>query len=372
MSGGARDPGAGSGGRPSAGAITHVTLSVAVICLLVGASLWVLRPFLMSVLWAALIVVATWPAVARLDALFGGRRGATVTVLTLAILLVVLVPLSLAVLTIVDHADGISAKVRALSGAAVPQPPGWVESIPVVGSKAAAKWREVAALEPDARLALVTPYTGRVLQWFADKAGGVGATLMQFLLTTVLAAVMYANGESVRAGIMSFARWLAGEQGEAAAVLAGKAARGVALGVVVTAIVQTLIGGIGLAIAQVPGASLLTAVMLVLCLAQVGVGPILIPAVGWLFWKGATVKAVVLLVFTVLALTIDNVLRPVLIRKGADLPLILIFAGVVGGLVAFGVVGLFVGPVVLAITATLLQEWVRRDGGEGTGASAGE
>jgi predicted PurR-regulated permease PerM len=183
-------------------------------------------------------------------------------------------------------------------------------------------------------------------------------TLVQFLLTTIIAALMYANGETVRSGIFSFARRLAGSEGEAAAVLAGKAARGVALGVVVTAIVQAALGGVGLFIAQVPAASLLTAVMFMLCLAQVGAGPVLIPVVIWLYVKGNTAMAIVLLIFSVLALTIDNVLRPVLIRKGADLPLIMIFAGVIGGLVAFGVVGLFIGPVVFAVTSTLLRSWV--------------
>jgi predicted PurR-regulated permease PerM len=127
---------------------------------------------------------------------------------------------------------------------------------------------------------------------------------------------------------------------------------------VVTAIVQTALGGAGLFIAGVPGASLLTALMLMLCLAQIGVGPVLLPAVGWLYWKGSTGMGTILLVFTVLALTIDNVLRPLLIKKGADLPLILIFAGVIGGLVAFGIVGIFVGPVVLAVAYTLLDDWV--------------
>jgi predicted PurR-regulated permease PerM len=197
-----------------------------------------------------------------------------------------------------------------------------------------------------------------VLQWFVDQAGSVGMTLAQFLLTTIIAALMYANGETVRSGIMSFARRLAGADGEAAAVLAGKAARGVALGVVVTAIVQAALGGAGLFIAQVPAASLLTAVMFILCLAQVGAGPVLIPAVIWVYWKGNTTMAIVLAVFSVLALTVDNVLSPVLIRKGADLPLIMIFAGVIGGLIAFGVVGLFIGPVVFAVTFTLLKSWV--------------
>ena len=347
--------------RPSAPVrldVTHTTLAVIFIGGLLASTFWILRPFMMSILWAALIVIATWPTKEKLQALLGGKRGLAVTIMTLAILLVVLIPLTLAVLTIIDHAEGVVAKVQALSSAALPAPPQWLERIPFAGDKLTAKWLEAAALDPEQRMALMTPYTGRALQWFVDQAGSVGMTLVQFLLTTIIAALMYANGETVRSGIFSFARRLAGSEGEAAAVLAGKAARSVALGVVVTAIVQAALGGAGLFIAQVPGASLLTAVMFMFCLAQVGAGPVLIPAVIWLYLKGNTTMAVVLLVFSVLALTVDNVLRPVLIKKGADLPLIMIFAGVIGGLIAFGVIGLFIGPVVFAITSTLLRSWV--------------
>jgi predicted PurR-regulated permease PerM len=132
----------------------------------------------------------------------------------------------------------------------------------------------------------------------------------------------------------------------------------VALGVVLTAIIQATLGGVGLAIAGVPAAALLTAVMFMLCLAQVGPGLVLVPAVIWLYWKGEPIWGTVLLVFSILAVTLDNFVRPILIRKGADLPLIMIFAGVIGGLIAFGIIGLFIGPVVLAVTYTLLKKWV--------------
>jgi predicted PurR-regulated permease PerM len=140
--------------------------------------------------------------------------------------------------------------------------------------------------------------------------------------------------------------------------MAGKAIRGVALGVGLTAVVQSVLGGIGLAVAGVPAAAALTAAMFLLCIAQLGPALVLIPAVIWLFWSGQTFWGSVLLVWTVIVGTMDNFLRPILIKKGADLPLLLIFAGVIGGLIAFGIIGLFIGPVVLAVTYTLLGSWV--------------
>jgi predicted PurR-regulated permease PerM len=122
---------------------------------------------------------------------------------------------------------------------------------------------------------------------------------------------------------------------------------------------QTVLAGLGLAVAGVPFAGLLTGIILLLCIAQIGPVVVLVPAVIWLFWSDSTGWGVALLVWTIIVGLMDNFLRPMLIRKGADLPLLLIFAGVIGGLLAFGIIGLFVGPVVLAVSYTLLNEWMR-------------
>ena len=158
--------------------------------------------------------------------------------------------------------------------------------------------------------------------------------------------------------MLLFGRRLAGERGETAVHLAGQAIRSVALGVVVTALAQSLIGGIGLGVVGLPFAAPLTALMFVLCLIQLGPGLVLIPAVIWMYYSGDTVWATVLLVFTIVATTIDQFIRPVLIRRGADLPLLLILSGVIGGLVAFGILGIFIGPTVLAVAYTLVNAWM--------------
>ena len=145
--------------------------------------------------------------------------------------------------------------------------------------------------------------------------------------------------------------------------------RGVALGVGVTAVVQSVLGGITLAIVDIPFAGLLTALMFMLCIAQVGPAPVLVPAVIWVFWDGQIGWGIFMLVCTLVITTMDNVIRPMLIRLGADLPLLLIFAGVIGGLFAFGLVGIFVGPVVLAVAYMLLEAWI--DEGQTAAATEG-
>ncbi len=197
-----------------------------------------------------------------------------------------------------------------------------------------------------------------VPQWFVAEAGNFGLLFLQFLLTVVIAAIMYAGGESAAAWMKRFGQRLAGERGADVVVLAGQAIRGVALGVVVTAVVQSVLGGIGLAIAGVPMAAVLTVLMFMLCIAQLGVFLVLLPAVAWLYWSGDNGWGTFLLVWTLVVGSLDNVLRPYLIKKGADLPLLLIFAGVIGGMITFGLVGIFVGPVVLAVAYTLIDAWV--------------
>ena len=183
------------------------------------------------------------------------------------------------------------------------------------------------------------------------------------MLTTIISAIVLAKGEIVRDGILLFARRLAGEQGYDAAIRAAQAIRAVVLGVVITAVVQASIGGAGLAITGIPAAPLLAAVMLFLCLAQLGPVPVLAPAVIWLYWSGQTGRGTVLLIIGLVAAAIDNILRPLLIRRGASLPLVLIFAGVIGGLIAFGIIGVFIGPVVLTVAYTLLAKWVGEEDG---------
>jgi len=340
--------------------LTHDTLSVFFIALLALATFWVLSPFVTSILWAVIVCVAMWPVLLRLETMVGGRRRVAVAIVIAMILLLVFVPVVLAVITIISNAGTITTELQSLQSIAVPAPPSWLARIPFGGDRLALEWSRFAALDPGQRSAELTPYVQTALQWFAAKAGSVGTTLLQFLLTAVLSAIVLAQGERVRDRILQFARRLAGQHGYDAAILAGQTIRGVVLGVVVTAVVQAAIGGLGLVIAGVPAAGFLTALMLLLCLAQLGPMPVMIPIVLWLFWSDQVLWGSVLAVVALVAGMLDGFLRPVLIRRGANLSLLLIFAGVIGGLIAFGIVGLFIGPVVLTVASTLLTTWMNQ------------
>jgi len=338
--------------------LTRSTLSVLLLVGMIAASFWILRPFLPAAVWATMIVVSTWPLMLRVQGWLWKRRALAVVVMTLGLLLIFVLPLSLAIGAIIGNAGRFIDWVQSLTSFTLPTPPPWLEGVPLVGPPATRLWSYEAATGFEGLSAKVAPYLLTVTRWFIAQIGGIGVTFVQVLLTVVFAGIMYAGGERGVEGIVGFGRRLAGERGEASVRLAGHAIRGVAMGVVVTAIGQSVLGGIGLAICGVPFAVILTAVMFMLCIAQLGPGLVLAPAVIWLYWGADTVWGTILLAWSLVVGLMDNFLRPILIKRSADLPFLLIFIGVVGGLMAFGLIGIFVGPVVLAVAYTLLQAWV--------------
>jgi len=219
-------------------------------------------------------------------------------------------------------------------------------------------WQQFASLSREEMAARLSPYLGGIIRWVAAQVGSLGLLLAQILLTVIVSAVFYSTGESAAAMALRFGSRLAGERGENSVRLAAQAIRGIALGVVLTALIHAALAGLGLVVVGMPFAVLLTAVMFISAIVQIGVGPIMLCAVVWLYWTGQTTSATVLLVWSILVAPVDNILRPILIRRGADLPLLLIFAGVIGGLISFGIVGIFVGPVVLAVAYTLFLAWI--------------
>lgn len=325
---------------------------------LLWASTWILRPFLGAMLWAVMLAVSTWPLLLRLQAWLFGKRVLAVMVMTTLLLLVLVLPVTMVVGTLVANTGTLVDWAGALENLHMPPPPGWVTRIPFVGEHLAGLWLQFSALSNQELLDRAAPYAEQFVGWLLPKVGTLGFVLAQFLLTVVVAAICYAQGEQAAAFTTRFAHRLAGERGVGAVKLAAQTIRGVALGVVGTALIQSAMAGIGLAVAGVPFAGLLTATAFVLTVAQIPILLVLVPAIVWVFGTGSTGLGMFLVVWTIIVTTSDNVIRPILIKRGADLSLLLIFAGVVGGLLSLGIIGLFVGPVVLAVSWRLLKAWV--------------
>lgn len=340
--------------------ITRIVLFVLVIGILLAGSAWTLLPFLSGMIWATTIAVATWPTLVQLQRLLWGRRWLAVVIMILLVLVVFIVPFALAIGALIDAANRSPAVLRDFLTHGLGPPPTWMAGIPVVGDTLVERWQATSAGGPEALAAVVQPYTRSAAAWAIAATGGVGRTIVLALLTVILLTILYSSGETAARGALAFAHRLGGETGERTIRLAGQAIRSVALGVVLTALVQAFLAGAGLWFSGVPHAGLLTAAIFILGIAQLGPLLVLLPSVAWLYWTGSGGWATALLIWSLPVAALDNIVRPFLIRRGVQLPILLIIAGVIGGLISFGVVGLFVGPVVLAATYTLAVDWVAR------------
>lgn len=333
----------------------------AILLACVAALLWgtlaVLRPFLPAILWAAIIVVATWPIMLRVERLFGGHRGLAVAAMSSGLFVAIVAPVALLLITLVTRFPDLRELGERLLAGPWPGPPEWVSRLPF-GAQLATHWQEAVAQSPEHWTALAQPYLGRVALWLSQHVGTLGGITLQILLTLVLVVVFYLHGEGLAMSLRRLARRTGGARAEEGAVLAGQAMRAIAAGVVLTALVQSVLSGLGLWVAGIPAPAVLTSVMFMLCVMQIGPTPVLIPSVLWLFFQHQVGAGVALAVWALLMVLIDNILRPWLIQRGAKLPFMLVLGGVIGGLLAFGIAGIFIGPILLAVVKRLMERWV--------------
>jgi predicted PurR-regulated permease PerM len=354
---------------PDARDLTRIVLAVLFILGLAAGALWILRPFLTALVGAATIAISTWPLLTGIERRWGGRRGLAVAAMMALLAIAILAPLYFGAVATVQSAGALTVWARELPNKTMPPLPDRLASAPLLGPRLQEAWGELAAGGGEAMRARLSVHSGAILRWLAGRIGSLVGMLVQTLLTLAITGLLYARGERVAAVLLRFARRLGGPHGEQAARLAALATRGVGLGVVLTPLIQSILAGIGIAAAGVPHVGLLALLVLLSCLAQAGPIPALLIPVIWLYARGSVFAGSGLLVWALVVHVSGPIVRPLLIRRGVDLPLVLIISGVIGGVMAFGAVGLFIGPVLLAVATTLLQSWMAEEG-EGTGGTA--
>jgi predicted PurR-regulated permease PerM len=337
--------------------LTRTTFQLLALGVLIASTFWILRPFLAALTWATMIAVATWPLLLRAQAWLGGRRSLAVALMTITLLLILVVPLYFGVAAIADNTEEIVRWSKSLATFAVPQAPAWLEGLPLIGRKLTVVCSSSQpphrrtlrrALLPMPRIRpLVRESDGQ--HW--DVAGPVPAHGHH-----CGDSVRQRRIRSPRSGPFCAASGRGARRKRGASRRAGDSRR--RAGCRGHRHSPVWPGGNWASDAGVPFATILTALMFILAVAQIGAGPVLIGAVIWVYTKSGAVWGTSFLVWAVFCVTFDNFLRPMLIKRNADLPSLLIFTGVVGGLIAFGVIGLFIGPVVLAVAYTLLVAWV--------------
>ena len=317
----------------------------------------VLRPFATGILFGAILAIAAWPL---RDFLLrrGLKRGLAATLLLLLALAVVVLPL-------MAMAPGLGERLTQGAGrlrdylAGAPQLPPRLAGLPFVGERLASMWDKVLLAKGSLRTVL-GPYSAELRQMFVAAAGALGQSVLQIILSLVVATFFWVSGDALAATLRDILRRLAGATADAALDVAAGAVRSVAYGVVGTAIIQAVIMAIGLAIAGVPGAVLLGFVTLLLALSQIGAPLIIVVWAGaavWLFGQDQQGWGIFMIFWGLVVTVIDNFIKPFLIGVGVEMPLSLTILGVFGGFVAFGFLGLFIGPTLIAIGFTLLETW---------------
>ena len=328
-----------------------------VLAVLLVGCLLVLWPFVSALLWAVVLCFSTWPIYHRVLKLLGGRRTLAATVMTLAMVLVVLVPFVIIGTTLAESVKELTAEARHLLEAGPPAPPGWLAKVPIIGQSASAYWESLATdsgkLAQESRR-FIEPLSA----WLLKIALGLGRGVLQLTLSVFVAFFLFRDGLAAAERLIAGVERIGGKRGGHLLTVAGNTVRGVVYGILGTALVQAVMAGIGFVIAGVPGAALLSLLTFFLSVVPFGPPLIWLPAAIWLFQQGSSGLGIFMLIWGVGVSSVDNVVKPWLISQGSDMPFILIFFGVLGGALAFGFIGVFLGPTLLAVGFRMVEEWV--------------
>lgn len=334
---------------------------IAVVLVLILGCVLVLRPFLSAILWSVILVFSTWPIYRRIESAVAGRKGLAGAVMVFAVTAVLIVPLALIGTSLEEDVTSLVEKSRQLLSEGPSSPPGWVAQLPVVGVWAHDRWQEMAGSGAKLTAALLKVLTP-LRDWALRGAANLGESLLYLTLSVFMAFFLYRDGAALAAKLKTLFARVGGPRASTLLRVAGDTIKGVVYGFIGTALVQGLLVGLGLWIAGIPRVLLLGVLACVLSLIPVGPALVWVPAALWLFQKGAMGWAVFLVVWGLLVVgLIDNFLKPYFIGKESRLPFMLVFLGSLGGVMAFGFLGIFLGPTLLAIAYAAFLEWSSRD-----------
>jgi len=346
----------------------EATIRIAVLGLLVVWCLQIVLPFLVPVVWGIIIAVSAYPTHRRLEELLGGRSGLAATLMSVLMILVLLLPAALLTETLLSGVKTVTTGLRDGTLSIPPPSPG-VAHWPLIGSWLYGTW-DLASTDLPKALAQFSPELKTAAGWLLSGLGEAGIAVLLLFASIVVAGVMLAHGKAGSQVAYRFAKRLAGDEGVDFVGIAEKTVRSVARGILGVAFIQSVLAGFGLLVAGIPGAGLWAFVCLLLTVVQIGPLPVLLPAAIYMFATADTVPAVL---FTVWALVVgisDNILKPLLLGRGVQVPMLVVLLGALGGFLMSGIVGLFVGAVILTLGYRLFQAWL--EGGEEQPASTPE
>lgn len=342
--------------------IIQLTIRLALLAFLSYWTLLLIRPFVPILAWSIVLAVAFYPVFNFLTKLLGGRPRLAAVILTTINLAIVIGPATWLGLSALD---GVKAIARSLDsgGLVVPSPPQGVKDWPLIGPQLHAFWVQAS---DNIRTVLrdVAPYLKPVAGTMLAFAGDAGVGMLKFLLSVAIAGFIFPYGSQLAAGGRRFLYRIVPEQSEHFLELAGATIRAVSQGVIGVAIIQSLLAGIGFKLAGIPTAGLLAFAVLLLAIVQLGAAIVLLPVIVWIWMDKDFTTALLLTIFLSTVGVLDNILKPLVMGRGLTTPVLVIFVGVIGGTLAHGIIGLFIGPVILSLAWELMVAWIRADRAE--------
>ncbi len=336
---------------------TRRNARIALVALLGIGTAWVLAPFLAALLFSAILCLTTWPLFAWIEARLKGRTTLAALLLTLLLAMAILLPMSYLAATVTDGVTQLLALLRPWFESGDHPPPSWLVTLPLIGEPLDTYWRQLATSQEElTRLGqqLFEP----TRKFLLASVGLIGQGLLELTLVVFIAFFFYRDGRALAGRAALLADKIGGELGERMLALTRTTIMGVMIGIVGTAAAQGIVALIGFLIAGVPAALLLSAGTFFLSMVPVGPPLIWGGAAWWLYDQGQTGWAIFMVIWGVAVISsVDNFVKPILISRTSSLPILLIALGVFGGILAFGFVGIFLGPVILALALTLVESW---------------
>ncbi|MCP5419692.1 MAG: AI-2E family transporter [Gammaproteobacteria bacterium] len=334
----------------------EVTIRIGIVALLAAWCFLIVQPFIVPVVWGIIIATSAYPGYCRLRTVLGERGGLAALIFTLLALIFLIVPSILLAGTLVDGIRWLAENL-AKGTLKIPPPPESVGGWPLIGDWVQQFWG-LASSNLEAALQQIAPHLRTFSKWLLSVGAGVGLDILQFIVAFIIAGVLLTHDERGRAMARTIALRLSGDRGLQFAKLAQVTVRSVTRGILGVAIVQALLAGLGFLVADVPGAGLWALLCLLLAIIQVGPTLILIPVAIYVFSTANTLFAIVYLIWSVFVGVVDNILKPLLLGRGVDVPMLVIFVGAIGGLLSMGLIGLFVGSIILVLSYKLLLAWL--------------
>ena len=315
-----------------------------------------IRPFIALVLWAAILSIALFPVFLWLKKLLGGRAKLSATLITLLGIAIIIGPVSFIATVLVGNIQSFASSVEA-GTFVIPPPPEGVATWPLIGESVNSIWQE-AAVNLGSVLSKFEPQIQSLTKTLLLLSANTGLTILKFIFSLIIAAALMLNAEEINRGLTRFLTRLSPDKGSAFLELAAATVRNVTRGVIGIAIIQSLVIGIGLTVAGIPGAGLLSLLCLFLIVIQIGPGLVVLGTLIFAWSTMNTLSAIIFTVWMLPASQIDLFLKPILMASGLSVPMLVIFIGVLGGTLTHGIVGLFIGPVILSVGYELIKSWI--------------